>query len=238
MGINSVRHLRRLATGTLSCLTSALLPSYSRLTPVSLPSHTSRFSMSLYSKTQVFTTGQIAKICQVAPRTVSKWFDTGQLQGYRIPGSNDRRVPRDNLVAFLREHRMPLEAVLDLQIPRVLAIGLSSESVRLLQQSFGEGQLELQAVDSAFAAGTLATTWQPRCILVDTSLGNLEAESIAVSMQSLPIERRPSIIAIIPETGKGSDVGVTHFQECFRQPFDIILLAERVRTLSSSRVTV
>src|ERR687886_569888 len=33
---------------------------------------------------KVFTTGQVAKICKVAPRTVSKWFDSGRLRGYRI----------------------------------------------------------------------------------------------------------------------------------------------------------
>ena len=42
---------------------------------------------------KVFTTGQVAKICKVAPRTVSKWFDSGRLKGYRIPGSQDRRNP-------------------------------------------------------------------------------------------------------------------------------------------------
>ena len=39
---------------------------------------------------KVFTTGQVAKICKVAPRTVSKWFDSGRLKGYRIP---DHRLP-------------------------------------------------------------------------------------------------------------------------------------------------
>lgn len=55
---------------------------------------------------QVFTTGQIARICFVAPRTVSKWFDTGRLKGYRIPGSNDRRVRRKELIEFLKENGM------------------------------------------------------------------------------------------------------------------------------------
>ena len=32
----------------------------------------------------VLTTGEVAKICNVAARTVSKWFDSGQIQGYRI----------------------------------------------------------------------------------------------------------------------------------------------------------
>ena len=33
---------------------------------------------------KVFTTGQVAKICKVAPRTVSKWFDSGRLRGTSI----------------------------------------------------------------------------------------------------------------------------------------------------------
>ena len=45
----------------------------------------------------VLTTGEVAKICNVAPRTVSKWFDSGALHGYRIPGSKDRRIPLNQL---------------------------------------------------------------------------------------------------------------------------------------------
>ena len=35
----------------------------------------------------VFTTGQVAKICNVAPRTASKWFDRKLIGGYlsKIP---------------------------------------------------------------------------------------------------------------------------------------------------------
>lgn len=58
---------------------------------------------------QVFTTGQIAEICAVSPRTASKWFDQGQLAGYRIPGSKDRRVPREHLLRFLKDNGMPTD---------------------------------------------------------------------------------------------------------------------------------
>jgi excisionase family DNA binding protein len=57
---------------------------------------------------QVFTTSEVARICKVAPRTVGKWFDSGRLRGYRIPGTQDRRIPRDHLIQFLKEHGMPL----------------------------------------------------------------------------------------------------------------------------------
>ncbi len=51
----------------------------------------------------VFTIGQVAEICHLAPRTVSIRFDAGKLRGYRVPGSPDRRVPRDKLLDFLNK---------------------------------------------------------------------------------------------------------------------------------------
>ena len=58
---------------------------------------------------KVFTTGMIAEICDVAPRTVAKWFDAGLIKGYCIPGSRDRRIPRENLIKFMHECNMPVE---------------------------------------------------------------------------------------------------------------------------------
>ena len=71
---------------------------------------------------KVFTTGQVAKICKVAPRTVSKWFDSGRLKGYRIPGSQDRRIPREYLIRFLKEHGMPLGDLEDEAMAKVLIV--------------------------------------------------------------------------------------------------------------------
>jgi excisionase family DNA binding protein len=55
----------------------------------------------------VLTTGDVAKICNVAGRTVSKWFDSGLLKGYRIPGSQDRRIPVEEMIRFMKEHNIP-----------------------------------------------------------------------------------------------------------------------------------
>ena len=57
----------------------------------------------------VLTTGDVARICRVAPRTVQKWFDTGLLKGYRIPGSRDRRITIAELKCFIKAHNMPTD---------------------------------------------------------------------------------------------------------------------------------
>ena len=67
---------------------------------------------------KIYTTGQVAKLCKVAPRTVSKWFDSGRLKGYRLPGSQDRRIPREELYNFLTEHGMPIPEELQDLVPK------------------------------------------------------------------------------------------------------------------------
>src|SRR3954464_15936520 len=60
----------------------------------------------------VLTTGEVAKICNVTPRTVSKWFDSGALHGYRIPGSKGRVRPLNQLIRFMKQHGMPLNGLM------------------------------------------------------------------------------------------------------------------------------
>lgn len=55
------------------------------------------------------TTGDVAKICGVAPRTASRWIDTGEMPGYRLPGGSQRRVEVEVVRRFLISHQMPVE---------------------------------------------------------------------------------------------------------------------------------
>src|SRR5512135_2525533 len=101
----------------------------------------------------VLTTGDVAKICHVAPRTVSKWFDNGQLKGYRIPGSKDRRIPLSELIRFMKLHNMPTSG-LPVGNIRILIVDGSKESagqiVKLLKD---KGDYEIQTVHSNFETG-------------------------------------------------------------------------------------
>lgn len=62
----------------------------------------------------VYSTGQVAKLLGVAPRTVVKWYDSGQLKGYQLPSAGaritgalvDRRIYRDSVLAFARRAGM------------------------------------------------------------------------------------------------------------------------------------
>ena len=53
--------------------------------------------------------GEIANIVGVASRTVTKWVDSGELPGYRLPGSNHRRIQSAAFLAFAKKHQLPID---------------------------------------------------------------------------------------------------------------------------------
>src|SRR3990172_3781278 len=59
----------------------------------------------------VFTTGEAAKICKVSQQTIIRCFDSGQLKGFRVPGSRFRRIPREQLYTFMRDNGIPTDAL-------------------------------------------------------------------------------------------------------------------------------
>src|SRR5690349_9735474 len=58
---------------------------------------------------KVFTSGEVARICGVSPDTVSRWFDVGHIEGYRLGPGGDRRIPYQNLRKFMLQHGIPLD---------------------------------------------------------------------------------------------------------------------------------
>jgi excisionase family DNA binding protein len=122
----------------------------------------------------VLTTGDVAKICNVAPRTVSKWFDSGQLKGYRIPGSKDRRIPVSELIRFMKVHNMPTTAVPVGKI-RVLVVDSDRNTALALADALQtKADYEVQTVQGNFETGMVAQKFAPHVLLI-----NLLAEGIA-----------------------------------------------------------
>jgi excisionase family DNA binding protein len=128
---------------------------------------------------QVLTTGQVARICKVAPRTVSKWFDTGQLRGYRIPGSKDRRIPLQQLLRFMKAHGMPLDELETGQV-RVLIVDPDRDLTALLQQALSAaGQYDVRVAESTFEAGALTEQFRPHVLLVSLDLPGIDGRLLA-----------------------------------------------------------
>ena len=59
----------------------------------------------------LFTSGEAAEICRISQQTIIRCFDSGRLEGFRVPGSRLRRIPRQSLIRFMKENNIPIDNV-------------------------------------------------------------------------------------------------------------------------------
>jgi len=185
---------------------------------------------------KVFTTGQVAKICKVAPRTVSKWFDSGRLKGYRVPGSQDRRIPREYLIKFLKEHGMPLGDVEEDAYAKVLLVSHDDALVTALRKELSK-RPEFKFVSSrnGFDAGIDAETFHPDCMIVDFSVDKIDGLQICQHVRKHDALKDAILIAIVPDDRVAIAHDRTVVDESFKKPFDLQLLVERLKTRIGAR---
>ncbi|MEM8757247.1 MAG: helix-turn-helix domain-containing protein [Planctomycetota bacterium] len=145
----------------------------------------------------MLTTGEVAKICNVAPRTVSKWFDSGQLKGYRIPGSKDRRIPVPELIKFMKAHGIPMDGITGGRT-RVLIVDDETEVVTTLRDILVERtNYDVRVASTGFEAGVECERFRPHVMLIDMHLGDSnDAELLAGHVQSAENLQMTKLIAM------------------------------------------
>ncbi|MDP8256824.1 MAG: helix-turn-helix domain-containing protein [Candidatus Alcyoniella australis] len=62
---------------------------------------------------KVYTTGEVAEMLGVNINTVIRWFDRGVLQGFKLPTSNERRIPISSLRRFMAQNMIPIDLMHD-----------------------------------------------------------------------------------------------------------------------------
>ena len=178
----------------------------------------------------VLTTGEVAKICNVAPRTVSKWFDSGALHGYRIPGSKDRRIPLNQLIRFMKQHGMPLNGLMT-GCTRVLIVDDEQDIVEVLEKILeDEAKYEVEVARGGFAAGITAEKFRPHVMLLDMHLKDVDAPEVCKQVKKNADLQLTKIIAMSGKLTEQEATALmsTGFDGFLRKPFHVRQVIESI----------
>jgi CheY-like chemotaxis protein len=175
-----------------------------------------------------YTIGQVARWCGVSARKAAAWFDSGTLPGYRLPTEHgDRRVTRAALLAFLREHAMPVPAGLERPGRRVLLVGCGLVLLRRLEALAGDA-VAVTGAATAFCAGRRFAECRPDAVVLDLALGRSECLAMAAAMRQADGKRLTLLaLAYEDEVGLPQLVGAG-FTDVLFQPVDAAALAARL----------
>ena len=178
----------------------------------------------------VLTTGEVAKICNVAPRTVSKWFDSGQLKGYRIPGSKDRRIPVAELAKFMKSHGIPMDGLSSGET-RVLIVDDDAEVVSILERVLREQtNYQVYTAKTGFQAGLECERARPHVVLLDLHLGDGDGRQVAQLIRDNPQLSMTRVIAMSSKItdGQAHTLRQAGFDSLLKKPFQVRQVIEAI----------
>lgn len=189
----------------------------------------------MQKKKDVLTTGQVAQICNVAPRTVTKWFDSGRLKGYRIPGSRDRRIPTGELIRFMKAHNIPTDT-LEVGKMRILIIDSDWEAAENLAGTLQtKRNYEIQTARNSFDAGLIAQKLIPHVIMVNLMAQDIDATQVCRYVRTNEDLSGTKVIAVADNLSE-SEVQALHqkgFDAVISNPVDITNLTRCIEEVTA-----
>jgi excisionase family DNA binding protein len=179
----------------------------------------------------VFTTGEAAKICKVSQQTIIRCFDSGQLKGFRVPGSRFRRIPRDVLFRFMKENGIPTDA-LESGRRKALIVDDDEDLVELIRDALeNDGRFEVRTANNGFSAGMMVKEYRPDIIVLDIMLPDINGKDVCHLVRSdSTLDETTKIICIsgMVEQDKVQELRDAGANDFLQKPFEVETLVERM----------
>ena len=186
-----------------------------------------------WSDKKVFTTGEAAKVCKVSQQTIIRCFDSGRLNGFRVPGSRFRRVPRDELIRFMRTNEIPLDSIGSAR-KRILVVDDEPEIVSLIRDVLeDDGRFEVCQAMTGYDAGIETQRFKPHLIVLDYMLpdinGNVVCQRVRAS-EEMPDTRILCVSGVV-ERDEIEMLRASGADDFLKKPFDLREIVSRIETL-------
>jgi excisionase family DNA binding protein len=178
----------------------------------------------------LFTTGEAAGICKVSQQTIIRCFDAGRLEGFRVPGSRFRRIPRQNLVRFMKDNNIPLDTI-ESGKRKILIVDDDSEIVELLEDVLErDGRFEIKTASSGYEAGIATQQFRPELILLDYMLPDVNGNVVCQTIRRNPEFENIKIIIIsgVVKQDEIAQLLKSGAEDFIRKPFNITELTDKI----------
>ena len=182
---------------------------------------------------QVFTTGEAAAICKVSQQTIIRCFDSGRLKGFRVPGSRFRRIPREELVRFMRENDIPTDS-LEGGKKRILVVDDDEQIVQLFVDVLSrDGRFEVKTASNGYEAGALTESFKPDLMILDFMLPDINGNVVCRMVRSNPALSAMKVIIVsgVVKREEIEDLLASGADEFMKKPFNIDQLMSRIGEL-------
>ncbi|MCX5662658.1 MAG: response regulator [Planctomycetota bacterium] len=144
----------------------------------------------------IFTTGEAADLCKISQQTIIRCFDSGRLRGFRVPGSRFRRIPREELIRFMKENSIPTD-LLEGGKRRILIVDDDEQILELFQDVLAQDErFEVKTAQTGYDAGLLTEQFRPDLMILDYMLPDVNGNVVCRTVRQNPAMAGMKIIIV------------------------------------------
>jgi excisionase family DNA binding protein len=181
----------------------------------------------------IFTTGEAAEICKISQQTIIRCFDSGRLKGFRVPGSKFRRIPREELMRFMRENNIPTD-LLEGGKRRILVVDDDEQIVELFVDVLSrDSRYVIKTATSGYDAGIITEQFKPDLMILDYMLPDINGNVVCSTVRKNPALSAMKIIIVsgVVNQEEIDELLKSGADEFVKKPFNIERLLSRIETL-------
>ena len=183
----------------------------------------------------ILTVFKASKQCNVSPKTIINWIESGHITAYKTVGGH-RRIKKADLVAFMTKQGIPIseDTPVEERI-RILVVDDDPIIVETIVQSLEEDEHDYEVISASdgFEAGIQVSHFKPHLLILDIMMPDIKGYEVCKKIKSDEETKDIKIIVLSAYLDEekfkkmkeyGADV-------CFSKPLPLPQLKEEVAQL-------
>ncbi|MBW1734435.1 MAG: response regulator [Deltaproteobacteria bacterium] len=128
----------------------------------------------------ILTVFKASKYCNVSPKTIINWIESGHINAYKTVGGH-RRIKKTDLLAFMAKQGIPMpgDEPVDERL-RILVVDDDPIIVETIVQSLEEDEHDYEVISASdgFEAGLQVNHFRPHLLILDIMMPDIKGYEV------------------------------------------------------------
>jgi excisionase family DNA binding protein len=176
----------------------------------------------------VLTVFKASQYCNVSPKTIINWIESGHIKAYKTVGGH-RRINMTDLETFMKNQGIPIPDKAPLETKKNPII------VETIVQSLEEDEFDYEVISASdgFEAGLQVNHFEPDLLILDIMMPDIKGYEVCKKIKDNPDTRNTKIIVLSAylDEEKFKKMKDNGADACFSKPLPLPQLKDEVARL-------
>ena len=183
----------------------------------------------------ILTVFKASQICNVSPKTIINWIESGHIPAYKTVGGH-RRIKQEDLESFMRKQGIPIPETEPEDVKkRILVVDDDPIIVETIVQALEEDTYDYEVISASdgFEAGLQVNHFKPHLLILDIMMPDIKGYEVCRKIKTGEETKDTKIIVLSAYLDEEKFAKMKEYgaDVCFSKPLPLAQLKGEVARL-------